>query len=650
MIITVTNDKNKNKSAIPRQDNVIRLGKYIEAAPQENEKREHLWIKNCLAGENEEDLDYALKEMYATQKMNERVKEKTYHIVVSFHPDDKKLSKTNLQDIDDRVTKILGFEKHQRVVATHVDQKHYHMHIAYNMIHPETFMKHEPWQKHRELQSLAKSLEKQYGLIQIDRDKYKDKSLKSAMDYEAHTWQQSFYSYALEHKEHIDNIRNNKSATWQDLHEAFAKYGMRLKPSGNGFKIETCNNDNHAANDNGNRKKLKEKTHRIKASDFGRDYSKKSLEKDLGDYQEYIANDKLKVIGKYQSESDLKPTKEYKAKPLAKHTNQQKQASLWRKYLHLKSSPFQAPLSHRNVTNWKQYLLLLESLNDPLAMVIIETYRKMSQSSHVSVSKTSNTSKAPIKTSANDNYVKPILDDTVTPEAELKSFIQDIGFNVNDNIKFDGKKHNITNDKNAKGGYIAYDNDGFIGAIVFNVKDKTKQQWIYSHNVLKSISSYINKSEDKRNQKSHFVIDTDKRLEKDNTPIIITRDYNSAASLSIVSGLPVFIAHSADNIKLVADLIKQKYNDRQLIIATDNNANDNRIIEKAKLASKKINAILIQPNQQYLGSGNITFHDVHKKLGAEAVLRTIQQHKKLAGANSKEKELKPLERQIDIDL
>ena len=84
---------------------------------------------------------------------------------------------------------------------------------------------------------------------------------------EAHTGQQSFESYAKAYRDDILSILAT-AADWQTLHEGLVRYGMAIKPHGNGLVIADRHNQRHTA----------------KASAVDRSLSLKKLVKKLGPY------------------------------------------------------------------------------------------------------------------------------------------------------------------------------------------------------------------------------------------------------------------------------------------------------------------------------------------------------------------------------
>ena len=103
-----------------------------------------VWSVGCWAGD---DYDMAMQEVADTQDLNTRTtKEKTYHLVISFRPEDEtKLTLETFKEIEKEFAEVLGFQEHQRHCGVHQNTANLHMHIAYNMIHPEKLTRHEPY-------------------------------------------------------------------------------------------------------------------------------------------------------------------------------------------------------------------------------------------------------------------------------------------------------------------------------------------------------------------------------------------------------------------------------------------------------------------------------------------------------------------------
>lgn len=228
----------------PENDDYRRLARYIAAADHPGEKCLMRWCAACLAGD-----DYALgiQEAVDTQAMNKRTtKEKTYHLIVSFRPEDEaRLTPEMFMAIEEEFAKTLGFSEHQRHCGVHKNTNNLHMHMAYNMIHPERLTRHEPYRDFIKRDSVCRDLEQRFGLA-IDNGRGVEKEALQLNDIattvEAHTGQQSFERYAKERRERLLEALA-QAADWEQVHAAFAGCGMEIKPHGNGLVIKDCNGD-----------------------------------------------------------------------------------------------------------------------------------------------------------------------------------------------------------------------------------------------------------------------------------------------------------------------------------------------------------------------------------------------------------------------
>ncbi len=252
----------------PQNDNYRRLADYIADAKNKGEKTLHSWHAGCWA----DYYDLAIQEVLDTQDLNTTSKkEKTYHLIVSFRPEDEAvLKEEDFKEIEKEFSKVLGFEEHQRHCGVHKNTNNIHMHIAYNMIHPEKLTRHEPYRDFYKRDRLHRDLEQKFGL-QMDnglQGKGPKRTNDKAVTYEAHSGQQSFDSYVKERESQI-SAALAEAKDWQDFHGALAVYGLEVRKRGNGCIIK--NRHSKTA---------------IKASSLGRNYSKSKLEGQLGEFVE----------------------------------------------------------------------------------------------------------------------------------------------------------------------------------------------------------------------------------------------------------------------------------------------------------------------------------------------------------------------------
>lgn len=329
-------------------DNYKELAEYIAAAKEPGEKLDKFWIENCGAGETLDDLELALREVYAVRLMKPEVTDKSYHMVVSFRPGEKdRLAEQDLKDIASAYAEGLGFAEHQYVAGTHINTDNFHMHIAFNKIHPRTLQVVNPFRDFKLLDRVSRKLEKQFGLFidrgMAQREKHGPKLSPSARDYEAQTWQESFQNHVLQHRKDLLEKINGAEA-WQDVHKILDEHDIELKKRGNGFVLVGPDGQG------------------MKASALDRNMSKSALEKKLGDFVPPIRETVDKP-------SLPKPTKRrYKRRPTMRHP---RMSPLWRRYLNSQKPVHRrSSLLSRTISNWKLFLLS-EAYRDPLAMVFL---------------------------------------------------------------------------------------------------------------------------------------------------------------------------------------------------------------------------------------------------------------------------------------
>ncbi len=312
------------KEALSRREGKFAtLAAYIAAAKDKGEKLDDLWIVGCNAGTQKEDLDLVISEVEASQNLNTRAKTaKNYHLIVSFGDD--KPSPDQLREIEKEFASALGFEEHQRVVATHKNTDNFHMHVAYSKIHPQTGRMHSPWKSKETLLKLKAELEKKYDLkVDNGLESAKENSNSKAQDYERHTWEQSFSTYVKEHKEKFLDIRE-KSQSWDEFQKGISDYGVEMKKRGNGLIFKEMDGKNAE-----------------KASAVDRKFSKKAMEDKFGQFPQ-----REQKAEQGQAQSQTEPARDkYERKPVDPKA---RKSRFWLKYLGARK--------RGRARNWRSYL------------------------------------------------------------------------------------------------------------------------------------------------------------------------------------------------------------------------------------------------------------------------------------------------------
>ena len=216
--------------------------------------------------DRQEDADVAIHVVEAFQRANTRVKgDRTYHLIISLHPDDRSLSERELEVVVRRAVHAAGFGEHQYIAVRHSDQEHEHVHIAVNQIHPKTRKIHHPWRDVAAFKALASELEAELGLHKVDRSVRRIDSDRSH-DYESARGVQSFSRWArsrIGEKIDLDGV-----STWNDLHARLAVHGVRVVERGNGLAVVDATRGSLAC----------------KASSLGRHWSKQRLCERFGNF------------------------------------------------------------------------------------------------------------------------------------------------------------------------------------------------------------------------------------------------------------------------------------------------------------------------------------------------------------------------------
>ena len=185
-----------------------------------------------------EDLELACRLVEAVHAQNTRAgRDRTYHLVISLHPEDRGLDRNELRHVVESLVETLGFSAHQYIAVRHNDKDHEHVHVAINKIHPETFRIHSPAWDHQKLFTAGRVLEAELGLTPL-RSRLRDRERvpERAADCEAHQGIDSFARWAR--KKLGPALQAGGLRSWDELHQVCARLGVVLRLHGNGLVFE----------------------------------------------------------------------------------------------------------------------------------------------------------------------------------------------------------------------------------------------------------------------------------------------------------------------------------------------------------------------------------------------------------------------------
>jgi hypothetical protein len=247
-----------------------RLGAYILDTGHVGEKVAWARATNC----GSDDPGWAVKDILATQAQNTRSKsDKSYHLVVSF-PEGEQPTRSQIEDIEDRLCGALRYGDHQRVSAVHQNTDNWHLHIAINKVHPTTLRNVTPLQDHFLLQAECAELEIRHGLTKephtLDPKQARDNKARGRVaDFEARHGGQSFLAWTQEHAGPALVAARDACKGWQAVHQVAAALDLTVKLRGAGLVI------GH---------KSDSRLH-VKASDVDRGLSLKAMTDQLGQFE-----------------------------------------------------------------------------------------------------------------------------------------------------------------------------------------------------------------------------------------------------------------------------------------------------------------------------------------------------------------------------
>ena len=114
--------------------------------------------------------------------------------------------------------------------------------------------------------------------------------------------------------------------------------------------------------------------------------------------------------------------------------------------------------------------------------------------------------------------------------------------------------------------------------------------------------------------------------DKPDRPLVIAEGYATAASVHEATGFATVAAMDCGNIKAVAEALRDKWPEREIIIAADNDqfTDGNPGATKATEAAKAIGARLAVPQFEDAATKLTDFNDLHQRQGADTVKTQIQ--------------------------
>ena len=233
-----------------------------------------------------------------------------YHVAINWmegeHP-----SREQAERACQHVVAALGCADHQAAWAIHRDTNNDHVHLVVNRVHPERLTVWTPWCDYLTLDRCMRELEIELGhgrangpwitldtehgpeIVRMSRAERRARGLLKddggprltdpATRAEKHSGADSFQRWMAGPQgpaQELKTVIERPGATWQDVHAALARYGVRIERKGSGMVVTSTIDDGRGG----------ERVLAAKASQLGRWAAKGELEKRLGPFEPLAAN------------------------------------------------------------------------------------------------------------------------------------------------------------------------------------------------------------------------------------------------------------------------------------------------------------------------------------------------------------------------
>ena len=239
-----------NKSK--HRGNFVQLGNYL--AQEKDEDELHWGGSENLTWLDDYDTAFRVMQGTASRSPNSDRIKPCLHQIIAYHPNDTEvLTPEIMDDVAHRVAEHMGFGDetgYQYMFVHHYDKNHWHTHIAFNKVHPETY---KSWHRHNDQPKLRQfirdEVELQYGLTPT-RDNGKAEWTIDKKD----------KVFGERIRGEIDRVIA-KSKSWAELKQALGRYGE------NGYDVQR----------RGRGAVVTDGENKVKLSFFGRQHTYKQL-------------------------------------------------------------------------------------------------------------------------------------------------------------------------------------------------------------------------------------------------------------------------------------------------------------------------------------------------------------------------------------
>jgi hypothetical protein len=202
----------------------------------------------------------------------------SYLFSISCDPDDP-VDPDTLRRIAARTIRDMGLQEYEVVVFCHKDRSHPHLHFVVNRVHPERGTLWSPWRDFYRIERSLRAQELELGLRVVPGwltpTSSPDLAIDSGQDRAPAQLRpnpapkRGDAAFVREVTERAEPVMQ-RARSWAELESGLGEVGLKLRVKGGGFRLTDGHRD-------------------VKASEVGREFSRRNIEERFGPYPDYRA-------------------------------------------------------------------------------------------------------------------------------------------------------------------------------------------------------------------------------------------------------------------------------------------------------------------------------------------------------------------------
>ncbi len=191
--------------------------------------------------------DLATKIMAATADLSVRVERPVYHLIVSWHPNERP-NRDDMMQVAQTTLADIGLAEHQALIIGHDDTPNRHMHMMINRVNPETGVAWSTSHDYRRIEQSMRRQSENHGFIMVpgrhtQPESFKDRAEKpSEGEFQLlrKKARQALPQWSKAQSKVLGESVNpmfEDATSWNDVERAMEGFGGKLVAKGQGLVI-----------------------------------------------------------------------------------------------------------------------------------------------------------------------------------------------------------------------------------------------------------------------------------------------------------------------------------------------------------------------------------------------------------------------------